>query len=291
MRSIGLERKNKPSAITDPKKGTGSPTGNKEKYASQQYRENLSQWTHRLQCKEGFNLTDRSLGEYISKFIEYFELNTGKKCHVRSGEKNGYGGRWKAAATNISFQKLEEESWVLHFVSFCMTGKLFSDFNVTEYLETGNESLLPNGAWEYKKIPFIVPDMVTPVTDVYKRLRELEEVVFTLQQRIREIEMKVANGIKTSISFSYLLESWVKAEAQKIQLPLDFVIADLSNRLGAGSNILELNDIIYGTYPIDKNRFKHYVMRVASLCILRKNDDQPYTGKELLKLPSGILFK
>ena len=65
--------------------------------------------------------------------------------------------------------------------------------------------------------------------------------------------MKVANGIKTSISFSYLLESWVKAEAQKIQLPLDFVIADLSNRLGAGSNILELNDTILRTKLVNNS--------------------------------------
>ena len=272
---------------TPQKKGPGSPTGNKEKYASQQYRENLSQWTNRLLSEEGFNLSTRSFGEYISKFIEYFEFNTGKKCHVRSGEKNGYAARWKVAATNTAFQKFEEDSWALHFISFCMAGKLFSDFNATEYLETGNESLLPNRAWGYKRIPFTVPDVI-PVKDVHKRLEELEELVSTLQQRLIEIEMKVANGIETSISFSLLLETWVKTEAQKAQLPLDSVITDLSNRLGYGSSVVELKDIIFATYPINKNKFKHYVMWVADLGILRKNDNQPYTGKELLELPSGI---
>lgn len=269
------------------KRGPGSPTGNRDKYASQRYRDTLSRWTYRIQSKEGFNLTDRSLGEYISKFIEYFEFTTGQKCRVRSGDKNGYAGRWKAAATTPSFQKFEEDSWVLHFISFCMTGELYSDFNATEYLETGNESLLPRRAWEYKKIPLLLTpkQKVQESGDIQAKVEELENLVFSLKKKVEAME---ACTKEAALSFSSLLESWVKNEAQRTQLPMDVVIMDLSNRLGSGSNTVELKDLIYGTYPIEKNRFKHYVMWIAALGILKKSNNQPYSGKELLEIPPGI---
>lgn len=273
--------------VTKNKRGPGSPTGNRDKYASQRYRDTLSRWTYKIQSKEGFNLTDRSLGEYISKFIEYFEFTTGQKCRVRSGDKNGYAGRWKAAATTPSFQKFEEDSWVLHFISFCMTGELYSDFNATEYLETGNESLLPRRAWEYKKIPLLLTpkQKVQESGDIQAKVEQLQNLVFSLQKKVEAME---ACTKEAALSFSSLLESWVKNEAQKTQLPMDVVIMDLSNRLGAGSNTVELKDLIYGTYPIEKNRFKHYVMWIAALGILKKSNNQPYSGKELLEIPPGI---
>lgn len=273
--------------VTKNKRGPGSPTGNRDKYASQRYRDTLSRWTYKIQSKEGFNLTDRSLGEYISKFIEYFEFTTGQKCRVRPGDKNGYAGRWKAAATTPSFQKFEEDSWVLHFISFCMTGELYSDFNATEYLETGNESLLPRRAWEYKKIPLLLTpkQKVQESGDIQAKVEQLQNLVFSLQKKVEAME---ACTKEAALSFSSLLESWVKNEAQKTQLPMDVVIMDLSNRLGAGSNTVELKDLIYGTYPIEKNRFKHYVMWIAALGILKKSNNQPYSGKELLEIPPGI---
>lgn len=269
------------------KKGPGSPTGNRDKYASQRYRDTLSRWTYRIQSKEGFNLTDRSLGEYIAKFIEYFELSTGTKCRVRAGDKNGYAGRWKAAATTPSFQKLEEDSWVLHFISFCMTGELYSDFDVTEYLETGNESLLPRRAWEYKKIPLLLKsgqENQIP-EEIQDKVKQLENLVFSLQKKVESME---ACTKEASVSFSSLLESWVKTEAQRTQTPREIVISQLSNRLGAGSNTVELTDIIDGSYPIEKSRFNHYVKWIASLDILKKPNKQAYSGKELLELPPGI---
>lgn len=267
------------------KKGPGSPTGNRDKYASQRYRDTLSRWTHRLLSKEGFNLTDRSLGEYISKFIEYFEFSTGQKCRVREGDKNGYSGRWKAATTTPSFQKLEEDSWVLHFISFCMTGELFSGLNVSEYLETGNEALLPSRAWEYKRIPLLISPKNNQVSGhVLDEVKALKDLVLSLQKKVEAME----TDTKLGISFASLLESWVKTEAQKTQLPIDVLITELSNKLGSGSNVVELKDIIYGTYPVDKSRFKHYLMWIAAMGILKKPDNQTYSGKELLELPPGI---
>ena len=190
------------------KKGTGSPTGNRDKYASQSYRDTLSRWTHRIQSKEGFNLTDRSLGEYITKFIEYFEFRTGQKCRVRDGDKNGYAGRWKAAATTPSFQKLEEDSWVLHFISFCMTGELYASLNVTEYLESGNESLLPNQAWDYKKIPLHSSNTVIPSPEIESRLSTIQEQINAIQEQIDAIQdeiktMKFLNRSETPLQIEY----------------------------------------------------------------------------------------
>lgn len=268
------------------KRGPGSPTGNRDKYASQRYRDTLTRWTHRLQSKEAFNLTDRSLGEYITKFIEYFEFSTGQKSRVRSGDKNGYAGRWKAAATTPSFQKLEEDSWVLLFISFCMTGELYSSFDATEYLETGNESLLPSRAWEYKKIPLHLSKAIAqPKNDLEIKVKELEHLVVSLQKKVEAMELY---DQKTKISFSSLLEFWVKSEAQKSHLPVDIILAGLSNQLGAFASTIELKDIIYGTYSMDKDRFKNYVKAIAALGILKDGKDSAYSGKELLSLPPGI---
>ena len=186
------------------KKGAGSPTGNREKYASPQYRDTLSRWTHRIISKEGFTLVDRTFGEYMTKFIKHFEFSTGQKCRVREGGKNGYAGRWKAANETPSFQQLEEDSWTLHFISFCITGELYSDFNVTEYLETGNESLLPSRAWEYKKIPLHssnTSNTVIPSTEIESRLSTIQEQIKAIQDDIKT--MKLPNRPETPPQIEY----------------------------------------------------------------------------------------
>ncbi len=225
------------------KKGAGSPTGNREKYASPQYRDTLSRWTHRIISKEGFNLVDRTFGEYMTKFIKHFEFSTGQKCRVREGGKNGYAGRWKAANETPSFQQLEEDSWTLHFISFCITGELYSDFNVTEYLETGNESLLPRHAWEYKKIP--LPSSNTsstgiPSPDIELRLKRLEDLVSTIQEEIKTMKFPSCPETPPQIEYADKIEEKssglsiensenIEVDREDIESKLDFNPKDLTD--------------------------------------------------------------
>ncbi|WP_055074901.1 hypothetical protein [Pseudanabaena sp. 'Roaring Creek'] len=264
----------------------------KTKFASQAYRENLSRWLTRMQDVDSFNKSDRELGIYMADFIRYYEQVTGEKTGAREGDKNGYANRWRTAPQKSNFQKLDPDSWELKFIQFCITGNIYSDLDVTEYLESGDESLLPKNAWKHKKIP-LYHESRSSIDFLINRIEILEQRVKSLEQEsatLKELLKMQAAQKNISISFSALLEKWVKEEAIKSQMPLDIVITDLSNRLGSGSNVFELKDVIYGTYPIVFNRFKHYVLWIGALGILTDENGKPYTGKELLELPPGVSF-
>ena len=296
------------------RKGPGSPTGNRDKYASQQYRDTLSRWTHRLQSKEGFNLTDRSLGDYITKFIEYFESSTGQKRRVRDGDKNGYAGRWKAATTTPSFQQLEEDSWVLHFISFCMTGELYSDFNVTKYLESGNESLLPSRAWELKKIPLDISNTSNTVissTDIESRLSTIptiQDEIKRIQEQIKAIqdEMKFLNRPETTPKIEYAdkieekssglsienLEN-IEVDREDIESKLDFEPKDLTD---ARERIKR-----YILYRRGQKKFRNDLLKVyGGQCAITDCDAKdaleaahifPYRGANTNHVKNGLLLR
>jgi|GEM_PF-2519426 len=248
--------------------------------ASQKYRDNLSRWLIRLQDVDAFDKRDRSFGEYIASFLDYYERSAGKKTNARDGDKNGFAYRWKRASTNPNFQKLEQHGWEIKFIEFCITGKLESEFSATEYFETGNESLLPANAWKLKKIPLTFVDTAnTPDANISQKFALMEQRIAQLEETI-----KIMTQGQEKKSFPRSLEDWVKSEAQRSQLPIDIIIDHLSNRLGGAASSTEIKDIIDGTYPIAEARIKHYAMWVASLGILTDATGQAYTGKELIAM-------
>ena len=280
------------ATITKEKKITGlneeaqGKVNTRSHRASPKYRDNLSKWLIQLQSVSAFDKRDRSFGEYIANFLESYERSAEKKTNARDGDKNGYATRWKKAATNSNFQQLEQDGWEIKFIEFCITGKIDSDFSATEYFETGNESLLPANAWKLKKIPYTFA--ASADVDNVKAM-SIGRKFALMEQRITQLEktIKIMAHGQEKVSFSQLLENWVKLEAQRSQLPIDIIIDHLTNRLGGASSSTEIKDIIYGTYPIAEVRVKHYAMWVASLGILTDATGQAYTGKELIAmLPS-----
>jgi hypothetical protein len=260
--------------------------------ASPKYRDNLSRWLNRLQKADAFNKRDRSFGEYIESFLDYYEQSTGKKTNARDGNKNGYAYRWKRAATNPNFQKLDQDSsWEIKFIEFCITGELDSNFNVTEFFDNSDVALLPLSAWRLKNIPQSVSQTIAKdslsqqIARMELQLAQLEKKNTLSQQRITQLEktIKMTQGLEKT-SFSQLLEDWVKLEAQRSQLPIEIIIDHLTNRLGGAASSTEIKDIIYGTYPIAEARLKHYAMWVASLGILTDATGRAYTGKELIAM-------
>lgn len=291
------------------KRGPGSPTGNRDKYASETYRNTLSRWTYQLQSQEGFELTDRKLGEYISKFIEYFELSTGQKCRVRTGDKNGYAGRWKAAATTPSFQKFEQDSWTLHFISFCMTGKLDSDFHATEYLETGNESFLPRGAWKYKPIPSNPSNIIPPSADFQSRLLGLEEAVSKLEKEI-EI-MKSLNPPKPLLQNEYADKIEEKSSGFSIENLENIEVdrEDIESNFDFDFDLKSLKDSIDDRERIEREiaqrrgqeKFRNNLLKAyGGKCAITDCDAQaaleaahifPYRGASTNHVKNGLLLR
>lgn len=171
------------------KKRSGSSTGNRHIVASQKYRDTLSTWVVEFTGKT--KMSEKEFGHYIENFVEYLQASTGQTWNVRAGSKSGFPNRWKTAKDKSTFQAFPENSWEIRFIRFCITGSSDHQFDVSAWLESGDNSVLPENTWKYKEIPSLSKNTMSNAVSP-NEFALLKDEVSKLREEISSIKSRLA---------------------------------------------------------------------------------------------------
>ena len=165
------------------------PLANRHIVASQKYRDTLSKWI--VEFADKTKMSEKEFGHYIENFIDYLKASTGQIWNVRAGSKSGFPNRWKTAKYKSTFQAFPENSWEIKFIRFCIIGSSDHPFDVSAWLESGDNSLLPENTWKYKEIPSL-PQKTISNAVCPNEFALLKDEVSTLREEISSIKSRLA---------------------------------------------------------------------------------------------------
>ena len=159
-----------------------------------------------------------AFGNYLTRFIEYLLRHYGDL--LTDGDRKKAEERLKGKLTEMVrgfevesrySEKAMNEAWRKLFMLFCITGDIESDFNIYDYLNSGDIGILPNNTWDRKEIPLIPPTRKQGSSgyeaDLRRRTETLESQLAALSQQISIYHKKVET-----------LESQLAALSQQISI-------------------------------------------------------------------------
>ena len=275
--------------VVEQKQGKGSAKKSKDDPKTRIRAKAFSRWFARYR-KDVMVMSQAEFGNYMQQFIIYLLKLEG--TNLTSKDKASAQERLRGELTEmargfeVEFRYSDSkinEAWTKLFLLFCMTGRIDSNYNLFDYLDTNDDSKLPKNAWVRKEIPLILVNKAPSAQSSQKEVRASESKTSTKNTRME---------LSETATISDLLAKYVREQMTERGITQSSVLRSLTDQMsesGEWFGVIELelilNKISETSYI---GQVRSIVKCLAELKALTKEDGSPYSVAELLATPLGF---
>ena len=252
----------------------------------------FSRWSNRYR-EDVMVMSQAKYGNYMQQFISYVlgepdilitERDRAKAQARLEGELTEMA-RGFEVESRYSDSKINE-TWLRHFVVFCMTGDIHSSYNIFDYLDTNENGRLPSNVWDRKEIPSAIARKGSSNDDLRKRVEALESQVATLSRK------KMEPHEESSETISGMFSDYVRLQMNERGTNRESVLRSLIDLMNEDCEDfvrieleLILDRINASSYC---GQVRAILERLIEMGVFLKKDSKPYLMPELLSKPLGF---